>query len=69
MPCGGVFMKYAFIDRFIDQSDGRVQKFLAFLVISPGNNGAELFNCGAQFTAVAAVDITPLFVLPDSFLC
>ena len=62
-------MYYAFIYRFIDQRNRRVQKFLARRLVTPGQSGPKFLDLRPQFTAVAAVDLVSRGVLPNAFFC
>ena len=61
-----IFVQHAFIDGLIDQRDGREQKLLAFIAGSARNGRAKVFDGRAQLAAIAAVDVTALFVLTDA---
>lgn len=66
---GGVPMDNALVDRFIDKRDGRRKEFAAFLLVMTGQRGPQFLDLRPKLAAVAAVDLVPLYVLPDALFC
>ena len=64
---GGIFVQRAFVDRFVDQGNGRIQKILALPAIAGRDGSAEALDRGAKFTAVSTVDKVLFLGLSDSF--
>ena len=60
-------MDHAFIDRFVDQGNGRREQLAALRFVVLSDRGAKFFDLSPQFAAVRAVDLVTFCVLSNAF--
>ena len=69
VTCGCISVKNALIHRLVDQGNRRKQKLRARRLVMSCNRRTQLFYRRTKLALIAAVDISTLCVLTDSFFC